>query len=195
MTRKLSGRSILGIGKEALPPSGGEDRNLRLAMRRQAHAFLFSWRVNLWSRSTGRGAFRWTAFYRRLKRSEFRSYATWSEALQSLGWSGLLSQAAGSTLREAAALRRDLKPWLFGVAGYTIPFYGKSAMRHELFHAAQDHKTRLFDPSPGLLRSLVAEYSAHLWGGPLIGLPIVYGGSLFIVLGVAYIIYALASAF
>jgi hypothetical protein len=149
-------------------------------MLAQAKARTFRFRVNLWSRLTGRGPFDWQEYDRRLEASEFRSFASTAEARQSLGWVGQGSKGEN---------------WLFAVAGYRIPLYGKSAMRHELFHAAQDFKDGLFACDAGVLRCLVVEYSAHLWGGPLIGVPLAYGGSLFILGGVVYLIGALAGAF
>jgi hypothetical protein len=148
-------------------------------MLSEARSGLFRFRVNLWSRLTGRGRFDWTSFERHLEESEFRRFAGIREALQSLGWVG-----KGTSGR-----------WLFGVAGFRIPLYGKSAMRHELFHAAQDFKTGLFDREPRLVRSLSVEYSAHLWGGPLVGVPLAYGGTVFIVVGLAALIYLLVGAF
>jgi hypothetical protein len=149
-------------------------------MLAQSKAPWFRLRVNLWSWLTGRGRFEWGEFERRLEAAEFKSYADWHQAKQSLGWSGLTEEG---------------DKWLFGVAGYRLPFlscYGKCAMRHELFHAAQDFKTDLFGSEAGFLRSVAAEYSAHLWGGPLIGLPLAYGGTAFIVIGVTYLIYLIA---
>lgn len=179
MAEPGGGRKFLGVGAQAPPPSGPEDPELKAVMLRQAGAATFRFRVRLWSRLTGRGPFDWTEFERRLAVAEFRRFASAREAQRSLGWAG----------------RTPEGNWLFGVAGYRIPFYGPSAMRHELFHAAQDFQTGLFRCQPGLLRSLAAEYSAHLWGGPLIGVPIAYGGSLFILFGIAFILGALAGAF
>jgi hypothetical protein len=51
-----------------------------------------------------------------------------------------------------------------------------------LFHAVQDFTTGLFSKSGGLRglpRTVAAEFSAHLWGGPAIGVvgtPIVVYG-------------------
>jgi hypothetical protein len=173
------GRKFLGVGAEAPPPSGPEDLELRAEMLRQAGAATFRFRVNLWSRLTGRGPFDWTEYERRLALAQFRRFANAREAQRSLGWAGLSPEGT----------------WLFGVAGYRIPFYGPSAMRHELFHAAQDLQSGLFSCNPTLLRSLAAEYSAHLWGGPLIGVPLAYGGSIFILGGIIFIIGVLAGAF
>ena len=145
----------------------------------QARAGVFRFRVNLWSRLMGRGAFDWDGFLRKLEEAEFRSFATPREASRSVGWSGL-TQA-------------DDK-WLFGVAGYRTPLLGKSVMRHELFHAVQDFKTGLFTREASFVRSLAAEYSAHLWGGPLIGVPLVYGGTVFIVCGMLLLVATLAGA-
>jgi hypothetical protein len=123
-------------------------------MLRQATAWTFWLRVSLWSLLTFRGRFDWQEFLRRLEHeSEFRAYASWEEARQSLGWAGLTA---------------DGKKWLFGVCGSGIPLLGNSAMRHELFHAAQDLKTGLFTRQPWLPRSCLAEVSAHVWGGPLL---------------------------
>jgi hypothetical protein len=144
-------------------------------MLREARASTFRIRVNSWSRLTGHGAFDWEGFQHRQEQSEFRSYAGIREALQSMGWFG----------------RGPKGNWLFGVAGYRIPLYGRSAMRHELFHAAQDFQGGLLDRPPGLVRSVFAEYSAHLWGGPLIGVPLAYGGTLLIVVVIALLVYTL----
>ncbi|MBI1916704.1 MAG: hypothetical protein HYS12_18520 [Planctomycetes bacterium] len=176
MDRPGSGQRFLGVGSEAPAPSGPEDSALKEAMLAQGRAASFRFRVNLWSRLTGRGTFDWEAFERRLAAAEFRRFANATEARRSLGWAGLTPDGR----------------WLFGIAGYRIPFYGKSAMRHELFHAVQDFKSGLFQQPPGLLRSLAAEYSAHLWGGPLLGIPLAYGGSLCILFSVIYILSALA---
>jgi hypothetical protein len=172
-------RAFLGIGREAPPPSGPQDPDFKAAMVAQSSSSLFRLRVNMWSRLTRRGKFNWEEFDRRLESSEFRTYASTIEAAQSLGWSGL--GPAGN--------------WVFGVCGYKLALYGKSAMRHELFHAAQDTAFHLFSQEPDLFRSLRAEYSAHLWGGPLIGVPLVYGGSLFVALGVALIAGTVLGAF
>jgi hypothetical protein len=142
----------------------------------QANALAFQVRVNLWCVLTGRGSFNWMEFRRRLEGSEFRHYANKAEAVQSWGWSGTTENG---------------DKWLFAVVGYCIPLYGKSAMRHELFHAAQDLMTGLFTANSGWLRVLAAEYSAHLWGGPLIGIPCVYLPSLFIAGAFVYILYTL----
>ena len=170
------GRAFLGVGREAPPPSGPEDPNFKKAMLREARAWTFRLRVNFWSRLTGRGKFDWQEFEKRLEESEFRAFATKRESLASGGWAGL-----GSDGR-----------WLFGVAAYWVPLLGQSAMRHELFHAVQDFRTGLFSRKSGLLACVAAEYSAHLWGGPLIGVPIVYGGTLFIVVGIVFVFLALA---
>jgi len=122
-------------------------------MLAQVDALTFRLRVTLWSRLTLRGAFNWAEYERRLQEeSEYRRFANWAEARHSLGWSGLAA---------------DGTRWLFGVAGYWVPLYGASTMRHELFHAAQDLVSGLFTSEPGLLWSLLAEVSAHVWGGPL----------------------------
>jgi len=168
-------KAFLGIGQEASPPSGEEDDDLKAAMLKEASATSFRFRVNVWCRKTGRGQFDWATFQTRLEAAEFRGFAGNREALQSLGWFG----------------RGNKGNWLFGVAGYRIPLFGKSAMRHELFHAAQDLRTGLLDQNPGLLQSLAAEYSAHLWGGPLLGVPIAYGGSLLIICCVFYLFVVL----
>lgn len=54
---------------------------------------------------------------------------------------------------------------------------GKSTVGHELFHALQDMQTGLFSKTGGSLvtragRTIATEYSAHLWGGPLVGTPV-----------------------
>jgi hypothetical protein len=173
------GRPFLGIGQEAPPPSGPEDPELKAAMLAQSRAYAFRMRVNLWCWLTMHGRFDWQGFEERLESSEFRSYTNANESIQSLGWAGRGATGA----------------WLFGVLGYRLWFYGKSAMRHELFHAVQDYKVGLFDRKSGLLRSLGAEYSAHLWGGPLIGVPLAYGGTLFIVAGISVFAWVLAGLF
>lgn len=175
MVRPTDRRTFLGVGREAPPPTGPEDRAFRAAMLRQAGGWTFRLRVNLWSRLTCRGPFPWARFVALLEEAEYHQYATTSEAAQSLGWFGRGMQSR----------------WRFGVAGWRIPLYGPSAMRHELFHAAQDLQAAILDQPPSVVRSLMIEYSAHLWGGPLLGLPLAYGGSLFIVLGLGYITYAL----
>ena len=137
-------------------------------MLQQAQSRMFRFRVNLWSRITGRGAFDWDAFMSRLSQAEFRQFASVGQAARSLGWAG--PGARGG--------------WRFGVAGRGVPLYGRSAMRHELFHAAQDLQTGLFSGRAGILRSVAAEYSAHLWGSPLIGVPVVYGGTAYGLYGI-----------
>src|SRR5436309_1437783 len=122
--RPFTARAFLGIGPDAPRPSGPEDEGLRSATLRQVQGFTFRLRVNVWSLLWRWRRFPWGEFQRRLmEQSEFRGYANWQEMSQSLGWSGLTEQG---------------DKWLFGVAGYRIPLYGSSAMRHELFHAAQD---------------------------------------------------------
>lgn len=172
MSPSQGNRAFLGVGREAPPPSGPEDEAFRAEVLRQARAPTFRFRVRLWSRLTGRGPFDWQRFERLLDGAEFRRFANWREAAQSLGWFG----------------RGPNGNWLFAVAGWSLPFYGPSAIRHELFHAAQDIQAGLLDQPPSLLRSVLAEYSAHFWGGPLIGIPLAYGGSLFIVWAVMYIV-------
>lgn len=149
---RIGGWAFLGIGGEHPRPSGPEDNKLKNAMIAEAKAFWFRLRVTLWAVLTGRGWFDWKDFMRKLEESEFREFATRQER-SCFGWAGL-----GENGR-----------WLFGVAGYTVPLWGKSVMRHELFHAAQDHMTGLFTKSLTFRLALMAEYSAHLWGGPLIG--------------------------
>ncbi len=179
MGRSGGGQRFLGIGEEAPPPAGPEDPDLKAAMIAQGRAASFRFRVNLWARLTGRGPFDWEGFEGKLQEAEFRSFATPREASRSVGWSGLTT--AGDK-------------WLFGIVGYRMPLLGKSIMRHELFHAAQDFKTSLFSRESSFVRSLAAEYSAHLWGGPLLGVPLAYGGTVCIVVGILFIIYALAGA-
>ena len=152
MARPTSGRAILGIGPEAPPPSGEPDPELKKAILAQVDALTFRLRVNLWSLLWRWRVFPWREFIDRLKVSEFRSYANRGEARKSLGWAGLT---------------KDKDRWLFGVLGYRIPLFGNSAMRHELFHATQDLMAGLFGRQPWLPRNVLAEISAHLWGGPL----------------------------
>lgn len=66
--------------------------------------------------------------------------------------------------------------WLFGVLGFWIPFVGGDVQGHELFHACQDEANGLFRKR-GCLLGIAAEYSAHFWGGPLLGIPLAYGGT------------------
>ena len=147
-----SGHRFLGVGPDAPPPDGDEDASLKEAMLAQLSAWSFRFCVNVWSRLTLRGKFDWDEFERLLAdESDFRSYRDWKEAIRSVAWVG--PDPGG-------------KKWRFGIAGYLIPLYGKSAMRHELFHAAQDLKTELFALPRSLTRTVLAEASAHLWGGP-----------------------------
>lgn len=93
----------------------------------------------------------------------------------------------------------DAARWLFGVFGYRWLGYGSNAVGHELFHAVQDFTYGLFTKKGGWLRSLIraiaAEYAAHLWGGPLIGLPLAYGGTLFILGGLCSLAYLITLLF
>jgi hypothetical protein len=163
-----NGRAFLGVGAEAPPPSGEADTALRAAMLRQARKRFFRWRVNLWARVIHQRKFDWTGFYARLERAEYRAYQSWRQALRSVGYYG--TNASGE--------------WVFACAWYWLWLFGASAMRHELFHAAQEHHVGITSPKPGLLRSLAIEYSAHLWGGPLIGIPVAYGGTALVLGGI-----------
>jgi hypothetical protein len=115
-----------------------------------------------------RRKFDWTGFYARLESATYRAYESRRQALRSVGYFG--TEPSGE--------------WVFACAWHKAWPFGASAMRHELFHAAQEHHVGITDPKPGLLRSLAIEYSAHLWGGPLIGLPLAYGGTLLVVGGI-----------
>ncbi len=139
---------------------------------------LFRMRVNVWSRICGYGAFDWNRFEMKLATAEFRRFANAAEACQSMGWAGI----GGSG------------HWLFAVAGYRVVLFGKAQLRHELFHAVQDTAFGLFGDRRGLLRHLAIEYSAHFWGGPLIG-SFVYGGTGLIVPGAVYVVNAIFQRF
>ncbi len=180
MEAPVPGRPFLGIGREAPRPSGPEDYQLKKAMLREARAKTFRFRVNLWcwirdlwsclwgqgrwSWLTELGRFDWDGFETRLEESEFRAFATFWENIAG-GWAGLGTNGK----------------WLFGVAACRVAPLRRSVMRHELFHAVQDSRLGIFQRRNGLIRSFAIEYSAHLWGGPLIGLPLAYGGTFFIV--------------
>ncbi len=112
-----SGRSFLGIGSEAPPPSGPEDHELKAAMLAESRALTFRIRVSLWSRLTFRGDFDWMEFSKTLERSQFRRYKDREEVRQSWGWSGLVPQELNPKFRGQ---------WLFGIGGYRVPLYGKS---------------------------------------------------------------------
>jgi hypothetical protein len=170
-----TGRAFLGVGAEAPPPSGDPDPALRTAMLRQAHKRFFCWRVNLWARLLHGSAFDWANFIAKLERAEYRAFASRRQALRSVGYFG--TGPSGE--------------WVFGCAWFRLWLFGASAMRHELFHAAQEHHVGITNPKPGLLRSLAIEYSAHLWGGPLIGIPFVYGGTLLILGGLVALLVLL----
>ncbi len=133
-------------------------------MLAEAQAWPFRLRANFWSCLTMRGRIDWTTFGERLKNARFVKYASNWEA-RSLGWAYVDGEGK----------------WLFAVAGHRIPFYGKSAMRHELFHALQDYKTGLFHRPLTIKLFLLAELSAYFWGSPLIGL-LPYGA-------IAWVIY------
>jgi len=114
---------------------------------------MFRARADAWAGLTGRGPIDWRAFGRELRASEFREFASKVEAASG-GWAG----------RTAAGER-----WLFGA-----PLGGRSATGHELFHALQDVKTGFLSRNPGWFEAVGAEYSAHLFGGPAIGVPFVW---------------------
>ncbi|MGL4555466.1 MAG: hypothetical protein ACRC33_30220 [Gemmataceae bacterium] len=144
----------------------------------QARTRLFRLRVNWWSNLTGHGPFDWEEFERRLEAAEYRRCGSRLAAVRSVGWAG----------------RGEAGGWLFGVAGWWLPVVGSSARCHELFHAAQDFKTGLFGLKPHPLRSVVVEFSAHFWGGPLIGIPFAFVPVLFILLGLISLVMMLLGA-
>jgi hypothetical protein len=162
--RTGQGWAFLGFGPELPPPSGPIDEDLKAAMIREAHSSWFWFRVSLWAVLTGRGWFDWQSYWAKLKQSEFRESATRLE-WASFGWAGLGADGV----------------WLFGVPAYARWGWGKSAMRHELFHAAQDYKTGMFTKRRTPRLVVMAELSAHLWGGPLIGVSLIYVPILFVV--------------
>jgi hypothetical protein len=159
------GHSFLGMGKPAPPPSGPPDDELRRRMLAQLNSWFFQLCITCWAKVTFRKPFDWESYTGQLGRAEYLSYRTVRQALRSFGWAGLTPDGR----------------WKFGVLWYRVWVYGPQAMRHELFHASQDQCYNLFSRERTLLGSLAAEYAAHFWGGPLIGIPIVYGGTMFIV--------------
>jgi len=164
-----SGRAVKGLfGKEWPAPSGAESRALKAQFLRGARDPLFRARADAWAKLTGRGPIDWKAFGRELKASEFREFATDFEAASG-GWAG----------RTASG-----EKWLFGA-----PAGGRSATGHELFHALQDVKTGFLTRDPGWFEAVGAEYSAHLWGGPAIGIPRVWLPTAGIGVGVGYVGY------
>ncbi|MEN8150825.1 MAG: hypothetical protein ABFS86_13460 [Planctomycetota bacterium] len=148
------GRAVKGLfGKEWPRPSGPESRALKAQFLRAARDPLFRARANAWAKLTGRGPIDWKAFGRELRGAEFREFASKVEAASG-GWAG----------RTASGER-----WLFGAQQG-----GRSATGHELFHALQDVKTGFLTRDPGWFEVVRAEYSAHLFGGPRVGVPLVW---------------------
>jgi hypothetical protein len=159
----------LFFGMKAPPPTGPLSDALRQMMLATAQSPWFRFKANLWSWITGRGPINWTEFMRRLEAAEFREFATVRQAMSG-GWAG--------------ATRGEIPVWLFGVPRglRNIPFVGRSAMQHELFHALQDLQYGLFAiprTQIGFWRGFAIEGAAHLWGGPLAGTPFwVTGGAI-----------------
>lgn len=155
------------FGRNVPPPSGPSSTALKDLFLRNAESPLFRARANAWNWVRGRSPVDWDDFMTRLRNSDFNDYASFSEARKSLGFAD-----AGPT------------EWLFGLANpiRQIPFVRNAATRHELFHAVDDLTTGLFSQKKTLGLWLRAETSAHLIGGPLIGVPAygVFGYSIYV---------------
>lgn len=193
MSRAPSAVGFLGICEDAPPPSGEEDPDLRSAMLQRAQSRFFQVRVSLWSWLTLRGSFDWEDFLARLNSASYRRFASWQQARRSLGWAGFVPENAevyessGITTRVAVTEpKKRPSRWLFGVLGWWVWWYGFTVMEHELFHAAQDFKDQLFSDPGNVLRRVLAEYSAHFWGGPLIGIPLIWIPTVGIIAFVVY---------
>jgi hypothetical protein len=152
------------FGLNAPPPSGPSSHELRQMMYDAADSSWFHRKVNLWSRLRRTGTFPWDAFLVCLRAAEFREFRDKRQAKRSVGWAG-----QNPANPEAQ--------WLFGVCrslrrARTV---GRSILDHELFHAVQDVQSGgwLFRPLVPLCwwQDVLVEVEAHLFGGPLIGLP------------------------
>ena len=155
------------FGRNVPPPSGPSSTALKDLFLRNAESPLFRARANAWNWVRGRSPVVWDDFMTRLRNSDFNDYASFSEARRSLGFAD-----TGPT------------EWLFGLANpiRQIPFVRNAATRHELFHAVDDLTTGLFSQKRTFGLWLRAETSAHLIGGPLIGVPAygVFGYSIYV---------------
>jgi hypothetical protein len=155
------GYPFLGIGGEAPAPDGHEDAGLKKKFDIESQSHTFRCGVILWLYIIGNGnAFDWAELRRRLSASSYRGFSTVWKAIQSLGWAGVSNDGR----------------WLFGVFGHALPIYGSQAIRHELFHAIQDFQYGLFSRPQSATSVIRAEFAAHTFGSPIIGIPLLYGG-------------------
>ncbi len=152
-----TGWSIFGLN--APPPTGPISAALQDQMIAAAQSPWFRLKANVWAWLVGRGPINWTDFMSRLSAAEFREYATWQEALRSVGWAGRAGEGS--------------EQWLFGVSGLgrNVPILGRSMMQHELFHALQDLKYGAFalESNTSVGQWLAIELAAHAFGGPFAG--------------------------
>ena len=153
--------NFLGIGNEAPPPTGPLRPDIKEIALGVARSRTFRIRVRLWGVITNREPMDWPDFECKLSESEFRQFASQWDAMRSIGWIKPIDDA------------NPTGPWLFGIALHLIPFFGRSIIAHELFHAAQYCRAGITSDI-GLRRTSMVEFSAHLWGSPLIGIPFVY---------------------
>jgi hypothetical protein len=157
---------FLGLGNPAPRPSGEPDPQLRETFLAESQKSMFRFGVTLWWKFIGHPDRNWHIIRNQLMSAEYKRFRSWPEALQSLGWAGLSESG----------------DWLFGVLGHRLPIYGQQSVRHELFHAVQDHTYRLFRITNTVRGVVAAEFAAHTFGSPLIGVPLLYGGIGFIML-------------
>jgi hypothetical protein len=129
-----------------------------------AQSAWFRCKVRAWCWLCWRGGFNFDTFTLSLDKAEFREFRDKREAKRSIGWSGQNPDCLAPQ-------------WLFGVCASVRRTWllGRSIIDHELFHAAQDHQSEgeLFRPSVRLRwwQEVGIELQAHLFGGPLIGVP------------------------
>jgi hypothetical protein len=146
---------------QAPPPSGPESEALRQMMLNAANSRLFRFRANVWACLTRRGPIDWERFMTKLSDASFREFKS-------------LKQGAGS-LGGFWVCQNNPDRWLFGVPKYirNLPFFGKSTMRHEVFHALQDFKyglSKMPETTMKFTTFLKVEEAAHFFGGPVAGL-------------------------
>jgi hypothetical protein len=152
------------FGLDAPPPSGPRSPDLMRLMGNAARSGWFRRKIHVWCWVRRMEAFDWDRFQVKFNEAEFREYRDKWQAKRSVAWAGQNPD-------------NSEPQWRFGVCASVRRLWliGRSAIDHELFHAAQDVQWNgeLFrppEPLPWPVEVLV-EMEAHLFGGPLIGFP------------------------
>jgi hypothetical protein len=206
------------LGMSAPAPTGEESEGLRQQVLRYAGSWWFRWKVRWWQRLMRRTlnvsgpaalalepidiayserdlttptTVEWGLFVQRLTNcTEYRAFRGFWQRF-SLGWAGRNPRYQNTVL------------WLIGATLLRrVPFIGGSLLQHELLHTVQEFVSgdRLFDAERQKKLDWLAcfrlEVEAHLFGGPLIGIPtvsVLFGGPVVLVVGFGWLVINLLS--